>query len=182
VDYKHLDDCGGIQWPWSEAEMSRLGPITQPQRERRLFGDGKFFTPDGKARFLFDQPRPVAEPTDGEFPLVMLTGRGTSAQWHTNTRTGKSAVLRTLYPAKAYVEIHPSDLGRLGLTANKPVSVISRRARIECTAVASPSVQPGHVFIPMHYDVANKLTRTEYDPHSRQPSYKYCAVRLEKIP
>ena len=112
----------------------------------------------------------------------MLTGRGTSAQWHTNTRTGKSAVLRTLYPANAYVEIHPSDLTRLGLTANKPVAVVSRRARIECTAVVSPSVQPGHVFIPMHYDVTNKLTRTEYDPHSRQPSYKYCAVRLEKLP
>ena len=64
---------------------------------------------------------------------------------------------------------------------NKPVAVISRRGRIECAAVASPSVQPGHIFIPMHYDVTNQLTRTEYDPHSRQPSYKYCAVRLEKI-
>ena len=191
-DYKHLDDCGGIQWPWAERDLGSgvLGLGGQPQTpdaiphppsERRLFADGKFFTPDGKAKFLFDQPRPVAEPTDNEFPFVMLTGRGTSAQWHTNTRTGKSAVLRTLYPANAYVEIHPSDLARLGLTANKSVAVVSRRARIECTAVISPSVQPGHVFIPMHYDVTNKLTRTEYDPHSRQPSYKYCAVRLEKL-
>lgn len=182
ADYKHLDECGGIQWPFTEAEVATLSPTNQPQRERRLFADGKFLTPDGKAKFLFDQPRPVAEPTDGEFSLVLLTGRGTSAQWHTNTRTGKSAVLRTLYPANAYVEIHPTDLTRLGLTANKPVAVVSRRARIECTAVASPTVQPGHVFIPMHYDVTNKLTRTEYDPHSRQPSYKFCAVRLEKIP
>ena len=153
----------------------------QPEKERRLFSDGKFFMPDGKAKFLFDAPRPVAEPTDEEFPFVMLTGRGTSAQWHTNTRTGKSAVLRTLYPAHAYVEIHPSDLARLGLIANKLVGVVSRRGRIECAAVASPSVQPGHIFIPMHYAVRNQLTRTEYDPHSRQPSYKYCAVRLEKI-
>jgi len=42
-------------------------------------------------------------------------------------------------------------------------------------------VQPGQIFIPMHYDVTNKLTRAEFDPHSRQPSYKHCAVRLEKI-
>jgi anaerobic selenocysteine-containing dehydrogenase len=199
ADYKHLDECGGIQWPLpnescklqvegcksSGASVSgNLQPSTfnlQPDKERRLFADGKFFTLDGKAKFLFDQPRAVAEPTDAEFPFVMLTGRGTSAQWHTNTRTGKSAVLRTLYPANAYVEIHPSDLARLGLVANKPIAVLSRRGRIECAAVASPSVQPGHIFIPMHYDVTNKLTQTEYDPHSRQPSYKYCAVRLERI-
>ena len=197
ADYKHLDECGGIQWPLpevrsaefgvrnktaqSDSENSALRTPHSALQERRLFADGKFFTPDGKAKFLFDAPRPVAEPTNEEFPFVMLTGRGTSAQWHTNTRTGKSAVLRTLYPANAYVEIHPSDLARLGLVANKPVAVISRRGRIECTAVASPSVQPGHIFIPMHYDVTNQLTRTEYDPHSRQPSYKYCAVRLEKI-
>ncbi len=199
ADYKHLDECGGIQWPLpaegckeqvegckflGASASEDLQPSTcnlQPDKERRLFADGQFFTPDGKAKFLFDQPRPVAEPTTEEFPFVMLTGRGTSAQWHTNTRTGKSAVLRTLYPANAYVEIHPSDLARLGLVANKTVAVLSRRGRIECAAVASPSVQPGHVFIPMHYDVTNQLTRTEYDPHSRQPSYKYCAVRLEKI-
>lgn len=188
-DYKHLDECGGIQWPLPRGEKDEVGsannsslaPHTSPLQERRLFADGKFFTPDGKAKFLFDQPRAVAEPTNEEFPFVMLTGRGTSAQWHTNTRTGKSAVLRTLYPANPYVEIHPSDLTRLGLVANKPVAVLSRRGRIECAAVASPSVQPGHVFIPMHYDATNKLTRTEYDPHSRQPSYKYCAVRLERI-
>jgi len=176
ADYKHLDDSGGIQWPLREDESRE-----SVDKERRLFADGKFFTPDGKAKFLFDRPRPVTEPTDSEFQFVMLTGRGTSAQWHTNTRTGKSAVLRTLYPANAYVEIHPSDMTRLGLVPNKPVAVISRRARIECTALVSASVQPGNVFIPMHYEVTNKLTRAEYDPHSRQPSYKYCAVRLEKI-
>ncbi len=195
VDYKHLDACGGIQWPLpsngcrrrEEAELTNgsnpppnVGGY-EPANERRLFADGKFFTPEGKAKFLFDQPRPVAEPTNDEFPFVMLTGRGTSAQWHTNTRTGKSAVLRTLYPAKPYVEINPADLAQFGLAANRLVAVVSRRARIECTAVASASVQPGHVFIPMHYEVTNQLTRTEYDPHSRQPSYKYCAVRLEKI-
>lgn len=173
-DYKHLDECGGIQWPWTQSGVT-------PERERRLFADGQFFTPDGKAKFLFDLPRPVAEPTDAEFPFVLLTGRGTSAQWHTNTRTGKSAVLRTLYPANPYIEIHPDDAARLGLRPNADVAVISRRARVVCTAFITPTVQSGQVFIPMHYDITNRLTRAEFDPHSRQPSYKHCAVRLEPI-
>ena len=145
-----------------------------------MFADGKFFTPDGRAKFLFDPPRPVAEPTDNDFPFVLLTGRGTSAQWHTNTRTGKSAVLRTLYPADPYVEIHPNDAARLRIEPASAVAIVSRRARIECTAIVTPTVQPGQVFIPMHYGVTNQLTCAEFDPHSRQPSYKYCAVRVEK--
>jgi assimilatory nitrate reductase catalytic subunit len=192
ADYKHLDECGGIQWPWPEAgsklqvEGGKLSGADdpenlQPPRERRLFADGRFFTSDGRAKFLFDQPRPVAEPVNEEFPFILLTGRGTSAQWHTNTRTGKSAVLRSLYPANPYVEIHPDDAERLGITANTPVAIVSRRARIVCTAFVSAAVAPGQIFVPMHYDATNKLTRTEYDPHSRQPSYKFCAVRLERI-
>ena len=177
-DYRDLDARGGMQWPWSMAMKAEAAPAC----ERRLFADEKFFTPDGRAKFLFDNPRPVAEPTDENFPFVLLSGRGTSAQWHTNTRTGKSAVLRTLYPANAYAEINPADATKLGLAANATVAVVSRRGRIECTAVITRTVQPGHIFIPMHYDVTNKLTRAEFDPHSRQPSYKHCAVRLEKIP
>jgi len=193
VDYKHLDDCGGIQWPFPEggaassapglgesAENTDSKPAT-PERERRLFADGRFFTADGKAKFLFDPPRPVAEPTDDEYPFVLLTGRGTSAQWHTNTRTGKSAVLRTLYPATAYVEVPPEDAALLKIKPNARLAVISRRARVTCTAFVTPTVQRGQVFIPMHYEVTNQLTCADFDPHSRQPSYKHCAVRLEPL-
>ena len=180
-DYRQIDAKGGIQWPWTAADAAQNGDA-QSARERRLFADGKFFTHDGRAKFLFDNPRPVAEPVDEHFPFVLLSGRGTSAQWHTNTRTAKSAVLRTLYPANAYAEINPVDASRLGLVANTLVGVVSRRGRIECTAVISRTVQPGQIFIPMHYDVANRLTRADFDPHSRQPSYKHCAVRLERIP
>jgi assimilatory nitrate reductase catalytic subunit len=192
-DYKHLDECGGIQWPCAEespkskVQSPKFGgaaadaPHTTALRERRLLTDGKFFHADGKAKFIFDLPRPVAEPTDAEFPFVLLTGRGTSAQWHTNTRTGKSAVLRTLYPANAYVEINPADAERLGIAPNSEVSIASRRAQVKCAAFITPTVQPGQIFIPMHYGIANQLTRSEFDPHSRQPSYKYCAVRVEKV-
>jgi assimilatory nitrate reductase catalytic subunit len=173
-DYKHLDDCGGVQWPWTDDKV-------MPERERRLFTDGKFFHEDGKAKFLFDAPRPVAEPTDAEFPFVLLTGRGTSAQWHTNTRTEKSGVLRKLYPANAYVEVNPADAARLGIAPNSKAAIISRRAKVECTAFVTASVRAGQIFIPMHYGITNKLTHSDFDPHSRQPSYKHCAVRVEAV-
>jgi assimilatory nitrate reductase catalytic subunit len=90
-------------------------------------------------------------------------------------------VLRTLYPANPYVEIHPHDASRLGIEPNSPVALISRRGRVECQATVTPTVQPGQVFVPMHYDVTNRLTFPQFDPHSRQPSYKHCAIRLERI-
>src|SRR6185369_2759112 len=109
-------------WPLPAAVASG-GPGFSNQR--RLFEDGKFFTPDGRARFIFDEPRPVAEPTDSEFPFVLLTGRGTSAQWHTGSRTNKSDVLRALAPAKCYVEINPADAARLNIGSNDRVRVSS---------------------------------------------------------
>ena len=176
-DYAHLDASGGIQWPL--AEGTKEAATAAIVSERRLFVDGKYFTTDGKAKFIFENPRPVAEPTSKEYPFVLLTGRGTSAQWHTQTRTGKSAVLQTLYPAHAYVELNPLDATRLGVAPNSLVWVTSRRGRVKCTAFISSSVQAGQVFIPMHYGVTNQLTKAEFDPYSRQPSYKHSAVSIE---
>jgi len=60
---------------------------TSFSKERRIFEDGKFFTEDGRARFLFDPPREMPEKPDDEYPFLLLTGRGTSLQWHTNKLT-----------------------------------------------------------------------------------------------
>ena len=176
-DYAHLDQSGGIQWPWPApaGDASEQEPAT----ERRLFSDGRFPTASGRARFLFDPPRAVAEPTDAEYPFVLMTGRGSSAQWHTNTRTGKSDILRRLYPAEAYVEIHPADAARLGIRPHAKVVVRTRRGSLEVNAFVTPTVREGQVFLPMHYDGVNRLTAAAFDPHSRQPSYKHCAATLE---
>ena len=98
----------------------------------------------------------------------------------TNTRTGKSEVLRKLYPEQVYCEIHPEDAARLGLAAGDRLCIASRRAEITAMAFLTPTVQPGQVFLPMHYAEVNRLTRSSFDPYSRQPSYKHCAVRLER--
>jgi assimilatory nitrate reductase catalytic subunit len=197
-DYQHLDEAGGIQWPFSAATAEKeaapppVSPVPNPspiahrpspvQRERRLFADGKFFTPDGRARFFFDDPRPMPEEPDAAYPFLLLTGRGTSAQWHTGSRTDKSAVLRKLAPTELYVEVHPADAAKLGLRAGGRAIVRSRRGAAEAVVFPTPIVQPGQVFLPMHFPAVNQLTFPAFDPHSRQPSYKACAVQLEKAP
>ncbi|MBN8249022.1 MAG: molybdopterin oxidoreductase family protein [Verrucomicrobia bacterium] len=158
-----------------KTENLKLNTLT----ERRLFSDGQFYTADGRARFVFDAPRAVDEPVDAEYPWILLTGRGTSAQWHTNTRTAKSPVLRLLYPADCYAELNPADARRLGVKPGQTVRIRSRRGYLEATAFITPTVEPGQIFIPMHYEGVNRLTHPSFDPHSRQPSYKHCAVTIE---
>ena len=183
-DYRMLDEQGGVQWPFPEGINRSEGQPDQKKKEeslskeRRLFEDGKFFTEDGRARFLFSLPGEMPEKPDGEYPFLLLTGRGTSSQWHTNTRTEKSDVLRKLYPKQCYVEINPKDAKRLGIRVNDVVSIASRRAEIAATAFITPTVQPGQIFIPMHYAEVNELTFPAFDQHSRQPSYKASAVRI----
>ncbi|MBL9137653.1 MAG: nitrate reductase [Verrucomicrobiales bacterium] len=179
--YAHLAESGGIQWPFAASHTrDHLAEDTHP-RERRLFTDGRFFTPDQRARFLFEDPSPSPEPPDAEYPFVLLTGRGTSAQWHTQTRTAKSALLRQLYPDRLYVEIHPDDARRLSLISGAPTCVQSRRGQLTATAFVTATVPRGHVFLPMHYPEVNQLTLPNFDPHSRQPGYKHCAVAIAAV-
>ena len=173
--YDALEAQGGIQWPCPAG-----GPPPPPRSERRLFEDGRFYHPDGRARLLFEMPRPLPEPATDRFPLILLTGRGSAAQWHTQTRTSKSAILRKLYPPRIYVEINPDDAKARGIGADDSVHVESRRGRIAAKAFVTHSVQRGHVFIPMHYEAANRLTDAVFDPYSKQPSYKACAVELRR--
>ncbi len=171
--YGQLDADGGVQWPWVDGQL----PIAD-SKERRLFADGRFFHADGKARILFDTPRPPAEPPDVDFPFVLLTGRGSSAQWHTGSRTGKSAILLKMHAQSSFVEIHPDDAAARGIANGERVDVSSRRGVAESFALVTSTVSPGTVFMPMHDEQVNHLTAPEVDPYSRQPSYKYCAVQL----
>lgn len=174
-DYAQVEEWGGVQWPYPDTEHS-----DHYQRERRLFADGRFYTANQRARFHFDEPRPMPELPDQEYPWLLLTGRGSSAQWHTGSRTNKSDVLRKLAPTELWAEIHPDDAVKLGIQSSDPVVVRSRRGVAHAFAVITPTLQPGQVFLPMHFDAVNRLTFPAFDPHSRQPSYKACAVRLER--
>jgi anaerobic selenocysteine-containing dehydrogenase len=187
-DYRMIDEAGGIQWPLPEASTHASAVDDASQRspaffeqERRLFEDGLFYHSDKKARFLFEAPRDVPEPTDSGYPFVLLTGRGTSSQWHTQTRTGKSAVLKKLYPDHIYVEMNPLDAEPLGIEASQKVRIASRRGQVTATVFITNTVQAGQLFIPMHYSVANELAFPAFDPYSRQPAYKACAVSVTPV-
>ena len=172
--YRMLEEAGGVQWPFPAGEESTAG-------ERRLFEDGRYFRPNGRARFCFEAPRPLPEPCDDAFPLVLLTGRGSSSQWHTQTRTAKSPVLRKLYREGCTVEMSPVDAARLGIESEEAVRVRSRRGALVARVLLRETIHPGEIFIAMHDAATNRLTARVVDPYSRQPSYKHCAVRLERI-
>lgn len=173
--YRHLDEAGGIQWPFT-AERQEI------RTERRLFESGHFYTTDRRARFHFEDSRPLPEPPDDDYPLILMTGRGSVAQWHTGTRTGKSAVLRQLAPDDLIAEIHPDDARRFDISPGEPVEIRSRRGRVTATAFVTTTIQPGQVFLPMHDRRVNLLTYPAFDPHSRQPSYKDCAISISRGP
>ncbi|QDS97031.1 molybdopterin oxidoreductase family protein [Adhaeretor mobilis] len=170
-NYQMLDQRGGIQWPYPEG-------CKESDTQRRLFADGRFFHPDGKAQLLFEDSRDMPEPPNERYPYLLMTGRGTASQWHTQTRTSKSAVLRGLYPQEIYVELNPQDARREGIRPNSVVQVDSQRGSVTAKAFVTPTISPGQLFIPMHYEATNQLTLAHFDPYSRQPSYKNCAVRI----
>ena len=183
-DYEMIERSGGIQWPFPFFEPKRS---FEPKRfeeeklknhQRRLFEDGQYYHPDKKARFIFEDIKDKPEPTDEKYPLELLTGRGTSSQWHTETRTGKSKILKKMSPEQVYVEINPDDARGLNIEQGQWIFVSTRRAQVKAQASVTPAVKPGQIFMPMHYEETNRLTLAVFDPYSRQPSYKTCAANV----
>ncbi|MGZ8921391.1 MAG: molybdopterin dinucleotide binding domain-containing protein, partial [Limisphaerales bacterium] len=93
----------------------------------------------------------------------------------------KSAVLRKLYPDGVYVELNPADAEELEFRSGEFVRISSRRGSINAKVLVTSTVKAGQVFIPMHYSTVNQLTFPEFDPYSRQPSYKNAAVRMARL-
>jgi anaerobic selenocysteine-containing dehydrogenase len=85
-----------------------------------------------------------------------------------------------LYPEHLYVQMNPLDAEPLGIETNQKVLIASRRGQVTATVFITNTVQAGDLFIPMHYSVANELTFPSFDPYSRQPAYKACAVSVHK--
>jgi assimilatory nitrate reductase catalytic subunit len=172
--YDDLDDQGGIQWP-------HPAPGGRADLERRLFADGVFHHPDGRARFVVADPTPPVEAVHAARPLILNTGRGSSAEWHTGTRTGKAPGLRALVPRELYVEMAPSDATAREVRTHDRVEVVSARGTVTARALVTANVQPGQVFLPMHDAAVNRLTFPSFDPYSRQPAYKHAAVEVRRV-
>ncbi|MEM9039422.1 MAG: nitrate reductase [Actinomycetota bacterium] len=171
ISYELIDELGGVQWPCTEAA---------PTGSERLYTDGRFHHDDGRAHLSTVDPEPFGDQPDDEFPLVLNTGR-TVEHWHTRTKTGRAAVLEALVP-EAWVSVNPADASTLGVGSGDRVRLVSRRGSVDDVVVrVTETVRAGEVFVPMHFDEAcvNRLTVDAFDPVSREPNYKQCAIRIE---
>ena len=168
--YRAMDP---FQWPLAADGTTRA----------RFFGDGKFFTPDGRARFVPTVPRAPASSPDTMYPLVLNTGR-IRDQWHTMTRTGKTARL-TSHFAEPFLEIHPEDAEAAGLRPAGIAEVTSPRGRALLRVLVTERQRRGSVFAPIHWTGQqasqariDALVAPHVDPVSGQPESKFTPVRV----
>jgi assimilatory nitrate reductase catalytic subunit len=173
IDYQLLAEQGAVQWPYPEGAT---GTDTS-----RLYTDGEFQTDDRRAKLICAAWEPFPEQPNREYPLILNTGR-TVEHWHTRTKTREVEILEHLSP-HAWLEMNPRDAGKLGLRSHDRIDLVSRRGRVQGVELRlTEIVGPGQVFMPFHYVEANvnEVTQSAFDPISREPNYKQCAVRVER--
>jgi anaerobic selenocysteine-containing dehydrogenase len=124
---------------------------------------------------------PFPEQPNKEFPLILNTGRIVE-HWHTRTKTGGIDLLQRLSP-RAWLEMNPADAKHLALRPHDRVEIVSARGRVSQVELRiTEIVAPGQVFLPFHFaeSNANQVTQSAFDPISREPNFKQCAVRVER--
>ncbi|MDQ6666114.1 MAG: molybdopterin-dependent oxidoreductase, partial [Acidobacteriota bacterium] len=166
LTWEAIEKEGGIQWGGE-----------------RLYADGKFETEDGRAQLFCVACDPFPEQPTSEFPFILNTGR-TVEHWHTRTKTGNIPILEAMAP-RAWLEMNPKDARLLKLKPHDRVTVISPRSHVDGVELrVTEIVAPGQVFMPFHYaeNNSNLVTQSAFDPISREPNFKQCSVRVEKVP
>jgi len=181
LSHEYLRQEGPQQWPCRENE-----PKHPAKEAKRLYTDGRFHTPDGRARFAAHHSRGLAEPPDPNYPFVLTTGR-LYGHWHTMTRTGRTDKINQLHP-DPFLEIHPRDAAKLKIKEGDLLEVRSRRGKARFPAKVTKAIVPGTLFVPMHWGSlwaegaeANAMTHPERCPDSKQPELKACAVLLVRV-
>ena len=176
-------DYRGVTWERVEDEMGMFWPVPEEGHPGtpRLFEGGKFFHPDGKARFHAIPFRESAEVVDDEYPIWLTTCRVVS-QYLSGTQTRRIGALVRQYP-EPLCEMHPVLAERLGVADGDLVIVTSRRGSITLPAHVVSTIRPDTVFIPYHWPgakAANQLTNRALDPLSRMPEFKVSVVNIVK--
>lgn len=171
----------------TDAEYEDLNPVQWPVRPSggtdRLFADGVFQTPDGRARMIPVAPKGPAQATSPEFPYALNTGR-VRDHWHTMTRTGLAPELCRHTP-EPMVEIHPKDAQVTGVNDGELALLTTNNGKAVVTAKVTDRQRPGGVFLPMHWTQAfapqgkcNPLVAPDVDPTSGQPEFKHTPVAI----
>jgi len=172
MSYDKIEANRGMQWPCNED--------TAPEGSQRLYTDGKFQYASGKAKlialpFVDNNERP-----DKEYPFWLNSGRVVE-HFHTRTRTGKVGNANKFSPTP-YMEMNTDAAAELGVEHGSYARLTSRRGDAVVMVQCTQRVSRDMVFIPFHFhECVNRLSLGLLDPHSRQPAYKQCAVRIESI-
>ncbi len=175
VTWDGLENSNGIQWPFREGEVLK-------DDQRRLYEDGKFYHPSGKAKFIFEEPRESPLPLTKEFPFIFNTGRGTVGQWHTQSRTREVAFIEDISVKEAYLYMNTKTAEKYDIKANDHIRVYSSNGEDAVFFVKlTENVSENQLYAPIHYIECNKLTPSIYDPYSKEPAYKSAPVYFEKI-
>ncbi|MHB1232624.1 MAG: molybdopterin oxidoreductase family protein [Burkholderiales bacterium] len=172
MSYAKIEQQRGMQWPCTEGADSGTP---------RLYSDGKFQHADGKARLI---PLPFIdnnERPDSDYPFWLNSGRVVE-HFHTRTRTGKIGNLNKFSPTP-YMEMNPDAARALGIAHGSYARLASRRGDAVVMVQLTQRVPRDMAFIPFHFhECVNRLTLGLLDPHSRQPAFKHCAVKIEPAP
>ena len=207
MSYSKLSAGSGIQWPCNEeypdgkerlyengvfntffdyCETYGYDLTTGAEKPPEKF---RANDPNGKAFLIPSDYQSPNEQPDKRFPLWLTTGR-IVYHFHTRTKTGRSKQLNDAAP-EMFIQLSHKDAAKFGIEEGDMVEVTSRRGTVRGPAQIGDT-PPGLVFIPFHYGywdnddqghdrAANELTLTEWDPVSKQPHFKYAAVRINKI-
>jgi len=179
-----------IQWPVFPSPESRVPSpglgVPSPVGTERLFGDGRYFHADGRARFVPTPVRAPANAPDDDYPLILNTGR-VRDQWHTMTRTGKSPRLADHVP-EPFVDMHPQDALLCGVREGELARVSSRWGSLVARVQHGGGIPRGSVFVPIHWNGqfasdarVGSLVNPVVDPISGEPEFKHTPVRVEEF-
>lgn len=173
-----LDDAG------YETFQPRLWPAPAAgHASGRLLTNGRFPTPDGRARFVAVRHEGPALARDEAFPLALNSGR-LRDQWHTMTRTGGVPRLGAHTPEPA-VDLHPQDAAAARIGDGDLVRLSTRYGFVRVKARVTPDQRPGEAFLPMHWSgrfaanaAAGTLSTPLADAFSGQPELKHVPARV----
>jgi len=175
-----IADYAGISWARLDAEEALFWPCPDESHPGtpRLFAD-RFGTPDGRARVITVDHRPVADDLRGEAPLYLITGR-LLQHYQSGAQTRRVVELAEAEP-EVFAEIHPRVAAQLGVSDGRPVRLTTTRGSMVLPARVTTDVRPDTVFVPFHFGgegSVNELTNDALDPISKMPEFKACAVEL----
>jgi len=173
MSYEKIIAAKGIQWPFRESDTGLKG-------QSRLYCDGIFPSQNGRANLLPIRFYNNNEQPCHDYPFWLNSGRVVE-HFHTRTRTGKIGNCNKFSPT-AYMEMNPDAANELGVEHMSYVRLTSRRGDAVVLVQLTQRVPRNMVFVPFHFhDCVNRLTLGLLDPHSRQPAFKQCSVRIEHV-